>query len=176
MVILAGGLIFLTAGMVCFLLGVRSLIPAFTPSNWDTVDGRIVSVEINRTNKGARRASEGTVRTEASYHYEYGGKSYEGTGIHPAYMGGNNFEEQHALVKRLDKAMNENRDVRVRVLRDDPAQAYLSIELSPKNLLLPLFSLPFILGGAVLTCVAIRMRRSRRTADFLERNVRTDHV
>ncbi len=160
------------AGLLVFLNGMDQIFLSLKAGSWSSVPALVENVSKDYTFVGGRTPGR-TLTINPVYSYEYEGKSYLGTKIHPSYLGSNAYKIQNALFNKLNQAKQTRKKILARVNPDDPQEAYLATKFDITDLALPIFSLPFMACGFVLFMAAwgSRKGRKRMIADYLERRM-----
>lgn len=105
------------AGMV--LSSARKIQAGIQARDWPHTTGQMLSIQSKDTSDSESESREIQVR----YAYQVGGRSYEGTTIHPAY-GSSSIEEAH---KGLESLLGKSKEVRVYYDRSCPERSSLSV-------------------------------------------------
>ena len=140
-------LVFLVGLVLALWLGPRLVLEGWATSSWPTVDGEILSAEVERA---TTRGSGHHYVAELRYRYAYEGQTFSGTRVHTAGSPSfNQGDEAAAFIANYPVGST----VQVFVNAEDPAQAVLQHGI-------PWRGWGVLISGIVL--VAITFRDVRR--------------
>lgn len=145
------GMIFLLIGLGVIVAGpVQTLYEHFTSADWPQVPAELDTITL-KTHSGSDST---TYSVEASYRYQFNGRSYVGTRV--GYdIGSDNLDDYHRQVVARLKRARQNDQIRVWVNPDDPSESYLVRELRwRKMLFMGLFGVVFGSVGLFIQILA----------------------
>ncbi len=143
--LLVGGF-FAAIGTFLLLKAGNEIMVTCQAQDWESVPATLESVVKDKHTSHGKRGTSTSYCVKPVYSYTYGGKTYQGKEIHPAYAGSNS-NTQHSLFNKLNKARQAHQKVFVWVNPEDPEEAYLANGLDWGSFLLISFSFTFMAIG-----------------------------
>ena len=140
-------------GAVPLGVGVRDYVKGRASQTWPSVDGKVMSSELETRLGGAGEQTSNRARIQ--YAYTVDGQSYTSRRVGFGVYGSSDSIEH----ERLMDTYSEGKTVRVHVNPANPQDAVLIVGPSPDYWFLPLIGLAFVLVGVVMFSVCPAVKR-----------------
>jgi hypothetical protein len=161
------GLPFLAAGIAVLVIGLRGWFLYSSSASWETVPATVEAVRLE-THHGSEST---TYSVEASYRYDYNGRTYTGERVGISDGGSSEYKLHKRRYDELEQARAVGETVPALVHPGDPQQSLLYRELDLGVLIMPIFGLVFatvggaLVGGGILGLIRRTAETRRREAD-----------